>query len=82
VVSGQLKDVDAGREGRSGDMTQGIVRVHTEGQQGEDIYLTPSRVGAVQIVSVDGSQFTLSTVDPQTPQYFVYDLDTRQWVNP
>jgi hypothetical protein len=82
VVGGQLVDVDAGREGRSGDMSQGIIRVHTEGQQGEDVYPTPSKVGAVRIVSVSGIQFTLSTVELPTPEYFVFDLDTRQWTNP
>ena len=82
VVRGQLVDVDAGREGRSGDVTQGIVRVHVQGQQGEDIYPTPSKVGALEIVSVRGSQFTLSTTDLPTPQYFVFDLDTRHWVSP
>jgi hypothetical protein len=82
VVNGQLVDVDAGREGRSGNMAQGIVRVHVEGEQAEDIYYTPSAVGAVTIVSVSGMRFTLSTVGLATPQTFVFDLATTQWVSP
>ena len=82
VVDGQLVDVDAGREGRSGNMNQGIVRVHVQGQQEFDIYDTPSQVGAVTIESVDGTVFTLSTTGLATPQTFEFDLSTRQWVSP
>lgn len=82
VVDGQLVDVDAGREGRIGDMDQGILRVYVHGQQDVEIYNTPSRVGAVRIVSVSGTLFTLSTVEPATPQIFIFDLATRQWFSP
>jgi hypothetical protein len=82
VVDGQLVDVDAGREGRNGNMSQGMVRVHVWGQQNVDIYDTPSAVGAVGIVSVSGSMFTLSTIGLATPQIFVFDLSTRQWSSP
>lgn len=84
VVDGQLVDVDAGREGLDGDPTQGIIRVHVwgQGQQGENIYQTPDRVGAVSIVSVSAMMFTLTTVDQPTPQQFVFDLANRSWVSP
>jgi hypothetical protein len=86
AIDGNLVDVDAGREGLAGDQTQGIIKVHVEGQQGEDIYRTPQRVGAVSIVSVTttltSTLFTLSTVEQPTPQVFVFDLATRQWVSP
>jgi hypothetical protein len=82
-VGGQLVEVDAGREGLDGDPTQGILRVHIRGVQGGDgIYPTPQRVGAVRIASVVGTLFTLQTMDLQTPQMFVFNLATRQWVSP
>lgn len=86
MVSGQLIDVASGREGRAGDPTQGMIRVHVRGQQGDSIYRTPNRVGAVRIVSVTGTitgtLFTLATVDLATPQIFGFNLVTRQWVSP
>jgi hypothetical protein len=83
LVNGQIVEVYAGREGSNGDPTQGIVRVHVRGQEGaDDVYQTPQRVGAVQIASVDGTEFTLETVDLATPQVFVFDLDSREWVSP
>lgn len=80
VVNGELVDVGAGREGRGGDMQQGVIMVHVEGQEGQDLYQTLSRVGAVEITSVSGTSFTLSTVSQPTPQQFVFDIATRQWV--
>jgi hypothetical protein len=52
-----------------------------------DIYSTPQRAGPVEIVSVDGMRFTLVVIsDPWTTATpgatFVFDLSTRQWVNP
>jgi hypothetical protein len=84
IIDGQLLDVGAGREGRSGDMTQGIIRVSTYGEYGEegDIYQTPQRVGAVSITSVSGTLFTVTTVSQPTPQVFVFDLATREWASP
>ncbi len=82
VVDGQLVDVGAGREGRSGDMAQGILKIYVQGQEDVDIYNTPNLVGPVRLVSVSDRLFTLSTVDLATPQIFVFDLDTRQWVSP
>ena len=67
-------------------MGQGMVRVHTWGQQGTDFYRTPNRVGAVGIASVTTTLtttlFTLATLALPTPQSFVFDLTTRQWVSP
>ena len=67
-------------------MQQGMVKVHTWGQEGEDIYRTPNRVGAVGIVSVTttltDTLFTLSTVAQPTPQVFMFDLGARAWISP
>lgn len=82
VVNGELVEVDAGREGRNGDTSQGMVRVSVRGQQNMDVYNTPNRVGPVRIVSVSGPLFTLSTVDPGPPQILVFNLATKQWVSP
>lgn len=84
VVDGELVDVDSGREGLDGDPTQGIVMVHVwgHGQQQDEIYQTPNRVGAVSITSVNGMLFTLTTIDQPTPQQFVFDLVNRRWVSP
>jgi hypothetical protein len=84
VANGQLVFVGAGREGSDGDVTQGILLVHAEGQEVDDIYQTPNRVGAVGIGSVStitDTLFTLSTIGQPTPQEFVFDLNTRQWVS-
>jgi hypothetical protein len=85
-VNGDLVEVYAGREGSSGDSTQGVVWVHVRGQQGEDIYRTASRLGAVGIVSVTTTLtdtfFTLSTVARPTPQAFAFDLTARTWISP
>lgn len=85
VLNGELVDMGAGREGRDGDVTQGVITVHVQGQDGDDVYQTPNRVGAVRIGSVSSitdTMFTLSTAEQPTPQAFVFDLNTRQWVSP
>jgi len=83
VVDGEVVQVYAGREGRDGDQLQGIIWMHVQGQDGDDdIYQTPQRVGAVGIASVSSRRFTLQTVGQSTPQLFVFDLDTKQWVSP
>ncbi len=82
VINGQLVEVAAGRQGLDGDPTQGIVKVHIRGQEAEDIYQTPNRVGAIRVVSVSGTLVTLSTTGQPTPQVFEFDLATRQWVSP
>ncbi len=87
IVEGQMVEVAAGREGRAGDMEQGIIRVsvHGEGADTEHIYQTPSRVGAVRIASVTNitdTLFMLETMDLPTPQVFEFDLATRRWVSP
>ena len=60
-----------------------------------EIYRTPQRIGPVRIVSVNGTLFTLAPIDFSTPGavltpwatqtpgiLFIFDLSTRQWVNP
>jgi hypothetical protein len=47
---------------------------------GSTVYTTPQAVGAVHIRSVEGTRLTLATSDPAVT--FVFDLQTRQWVNP
>lgn len=46
-------------------------------------YPTPQRLGPVHIVAVDGARVTLQTDNTQPiPVTFVFDLRTRQWVDP
>jgi hypothetical protein len=42
------------------------------------IYWTPMRAGAAQIITVDGTRFTLQTYNGTR---FVFDASTRQWVD-
>jgi hypothetical protein len=87
VINGEIIEVRAGREGSDGDQSQGLITVNNWHTHAYDIYRTPQRVGEVKIVSVDGMQFTLAVVQSPwttaTPgMTFVFDLATRQWVNP
>jgi hypothetical protein len=65
--------------------TQGVIVV-TDGTEvyaplpGSTVYTTPQAMGAVRIRSADGTRLTLATSDPAVT--FVFDLQTRQWVNP
>ncbi len=65
--------------------TQGVIVV-ADGTEvyaappGGTAYTTPQAVGRVRIRSVDGTRLTLATPDPAVT--FVFDLQTRQWVNP
>src|SRR5207253_5796020 len=86
VLNGEIIQVNAGREGSDGDESQGLIRVWTWTTHTSDIYLTPQRVGGVEIASVDGLRFTLAVVQSPwttaTPgTTFVFDLATRQWVS-
>jgi hypothetical protein len=46
-------------------------------------YAIPQQVGLVRITAVEGTRLTLATADPAVPATtFVFDLATRQWVNP
>jgi hypothetical protein len=94
TLNGQLLAIDAGHEQREGNLQQGVIEVslYDLSQQNtlsDDLYQTPLAVGAVRIVSVDGTRVTLAPWDPATPEppptpstIFVFDLATRQWVNP
>ena len=98
-INGQLISVSGGREGRGeGDWDQGILMVF-DGPLFDptapttEVYTTPVKIGAVQLLSVNGTLATLVPVDfprnPNTPTppisptpyvVFVFDLSTRQWV--
>lgn len=80
--NGHLYDVWSGRDGTAGDITQGLVSVHNrDAKTWQDIY-TPDKFGAVQITSVDGTRFTLTTVNHQPTITYIFDLATMQWVSP
>jgi hypothetical protein len=79
LIGTDYVEVEAGREGTSGDPGQGIVHV-VVWHRSRDIYRTPQRVGAVRIASIDQMRFTLVTEDGQ--HTFVFDLAARQWVTP
>jgi len=75
----------------SGDLSDtsiGVIIVFTrlitlEGTGPTERYLTPQRLGPVHIAGVDGSRVTVLPDNAQpTPVVFVFDLATRQWVNP
>jgi hypothetical protein len=97
MFNGQVLLVQAGREGYQGDIGQGVISVWIVGQDGryhdDGAYRTPSRQGAVHIVSIDGARVYLAVDELQPPDLggtpvatpgviFVFDLATRQWVSP
>jgi hypothetical protein len=66
------------------DHDQGVlvvrtVALSTEPLTGPDEYMTPVRAGAVSVVAVESLRLTLQARDGQQ---FVFDVGTRQWVNP
>jgi hypothetical protein len=78
--NGHIMGVSSGREGRAGDMTQGLVWVY-DSQTLESQYIrTPDKVGPIQIISIDGTLFTLTTVDHTLTITYTFDLATRQLV--
>jgi hypothetical protein len=81
-LNGHLVNVNSGREGRAGDPNQGIVILYTWGTTDTLILPTPDKVGPVQITAINGSRFTLTTVNHQPPITYILDIATRQWVNP
>lgn len=99
IVNGELVGVASGQGGMAGDRTQGLIMIFHGPRfnptlSTTEIYSTPLKLGAVRIVSVDGTLFTLALVDVSTPGVlmtpwasatpgvtFVFDLTTRQWVS-
>ena len=79
---GHLVDVRTGSEGLAGDLNQGILTVFTEDGHDTQDLLTPDKVGSVQITAVNGTLFTLTTVDHTPPVTYTFDLATRAWVTP
>ncbi len=52
-------------------------------QKRANVYETPTKVGAVKIVSVEGMKFTLVTAEENVPPTtFIFNLATRQFENP
>lgn len=94
IVNGEIVSVASGRGGSFGDPSQGLIMVFAgplfdPTASTTDVYSTPMKLGGVRIVSVDGTRFTLTPYDHRTPGptatpgiTFVFDLATRQWVNP
>ena len=96
IINGEYIDVEVGREGRAGDIQQGVIMVDNISARHTEIYQTPQRAGPMRIVEIDGTQFTLAPIDfyyfetpeaLQTPwttatpgAVFIFDIATRQWV--
>ena len=81
-LNGDLVNVWSGHEGSAGDPAQGVVILYTWGTTDTLILPTPAKVGPVQITRINGSRFTLTTVNHQPPVTYVLDIAKRQWVNP
>lgn len=82
IYNGRIVNVWSGHEGRGGDKAQGVVLVYTRGTRDTQLFQTADKVGAVQITSIDGTLFTLTTVNHQPTITYVFDISTRQWVSP
>ncbi len=81
IYNGDIVNVSSGREGRAGDMTQGLVWIYNRNTQESQLIPTPDKVGAVMITSVDGTLFTLVAGDHTPPITYTFDLSTRQWIS-
>ena len=98
MLNGHLININAGRLG-DGDPNQGAIQVRELGADDRyhliGTYLTPSKQGAVDIASVDGTRVYLvhsplppplgdvpTPVTPVPNFVFVFDLATDQWVSP
>ncbi len=66
----------------AGDLHQGILTVFTQHGHDTQLLRTPDKVGSVQITTVAGTLFTLTTVDHTPPVTYTFDLATRAWVTP
>lgn len=79
LENGRYIYVITGREkvGYYSDPGQGVILVFPPNPY--QVYRTPLKIGAVQIASVSGTQFTLSGVDPATNATFIFNLATRQF---
>jgi hypothetical protein len=82
IYEGHIVNVSSGREGRAGDINQGVVWVFNADPYESRFVQTPDKVGAIQITAIDGTLFTLTTVDHTPPITYTFDLATRQWVSP
>jgi hypothetical protein len=82
-INGRMVEAKSGRHGRvGGDIKQGYLQVGCT-SPGNAMHDTPARVGPVEIASVEGTRFYLSTVDPNAkPNTFIFDIATCQWVSP
>jgi hypothetical protein len=94
VISGQIVQVEGGRESLEDDPTQGLAIVTILSTHEEQVYNTPQKVGVIRVAAVDGARVTFVPVDFRTPQVlltpwttatpgttFVFDLVTRQWIS-
>jgi hypothetical protein len=80
IYNGKIVEVRTGREGRAGDMTQGLVWILGGDTWGSQFIKTPDKVGAIQIVAVNGTLFTLTTVDHTPVITYTFDLATHGWI--
>jgi hypothetical protein len=94
MINGQLLRLAAGREGRGGDITQGLFAVLVYGADNDfhfvGTYRTPVNVGAMKIASVNGNLVTLiqdpdgqpNEITPAPDVTIVFDLGSQQWMSP
>ena len=85
VVNGQYLFVGAGT--RRSDADQGVLRVYTRTADLQTYgpvqwYSTPSKLGSIVPTQVVWPLLTLITESGTPPTTFIFDLATRQWVNP
>lgn len=93
-VNGELITVGVGQQSPYSDRSQGLLVVFQGGWMNSsispaEVYSTPLKLGGMRIVSKEGTRFTITPYDPRNPGptatpgiTFIFDLATRQWVNP
>jgi hypothetical protein len=68
---------------RSGDLSDETMGALLVSGDTTEWYPTPQQIGPVRIVTVDGTRVILQTTNTQSPPVtFVFDLRTRQWLDP
>ncbi len=92
TVGGQVVSIASGVES-DGDPNQGVILIYDApnfmfSKTDPDVYLTPIKVGAVEITSVTGTQFMLAQADPNQigpllsgGATVVFDIATRQFLS-
>ncbi len=84
-MGGQVVSIASGVES-DGDPNQGVILIYHApnfmfSKTDPDVYLTPIKVGATEIISVTGTQFMLAQAYPNQfgPCYLVAQPSTSTW---